>query len=646
MPHVIIGTAGHVDHGKTALVKALTGVDTDRLQEEKRRGLTIELGFAPLDLGDGLMAGIVDVPGHEKFIRHMLAGAGGIDLALLVVDAGEGVMPQTAEHLDILTLLGVREGLVAVTKTDLVDPGWLELVTEEIRARLAGSFLEGKPILPVSARTGAGLPALKEQLRRLAGGAAPRPAWGPFRLPVDRVFTMEGFGTVVTGTVTGGSVRVEDPVELIPSGLTAKVRGLQVYGRPVERASAGLRAALNLAGIPKSALRRGEVAAAPGSLPAAGVLDVGLQCLPGGRSIRTGSQVHFYHGAGAALARVALLDRDVLRPGERCFAQLRLAGPMGVRAGDRFVVRFLSPLETIGGGVVLDAAPAKHRRHDPAVLARLAVRAGGSDGQRLLQALEDAGLSLPTLEELSASLGLDPAEGAGMLTALLGSGGGVELLPGRFLASTVLDVLWARCRALLEQFHAANPLLPGLDRAALAQRLCPALPPAASGALLGLFVREGRLKMEAGCCALPDFTVRLTRRQAALQAELAGIYQAAGLEPPSAEAALARLPPQARREGRLLLWRLGAGGRLVLLAPGIFCDGEAYGGALRALGRWFGSHEAITLAQYRDLLGVSRKYALLLLEHFDRRKITIKAGDIRRAGPGLPEPCHPPEDVV
>ena len=348
MKHVIIGMAGHVDHGKTELVKALTGVDTDRLAEEKKRGITIDLGFA-----DGSCASIVDVPGHERFIKNMLAGAGGVDLAMLVVAADEGFMPQTVEHLDILQLLGVKDGLIVLTKTDLVDEDWLNMLEEDVKSCVKGTFLEDKPILRTSVRTGEGIEALREALHDLTLHAEEKSARTPFRLPIDRVFSVDGFGTIVTGTLIDGHIAVGDEAQLMPLGNQCRVRNLQVHGRDVSAVYAGQRAAVNLAGIKKESISRGDVLCRTDSMQPSLMLDVKLQNLPDSkRIIESGSRLHLYHGAAVRLAKAVLLDRDALRPGESCYAQLRLSEALAARQGDRFVVRFYSPLETVGGGVM------------------------------------------------------------------------------------------------------------------------------------------------------------------------------------------------------------------------------------------------------------------------------------------------------
>ena len=585
MKHVIIGTAGHVDHGKTVLIKALTGIDTDRLAEEKRRGITIDLGFAHLDWTDGAQAGIVDVPGHEKFIKNMLAGAGGIDLALLVIGADEGVMPQTVEHLDILSLLGIRDGLVVLTKADLVDDGWLELVRTQAADLVRGTFLEGKPILPVSAVTGAGLPELKEALHRLVLDAREKSALAPFRLPIDRVFSMDGFGTVVTGTLIEGAVRPGDTVELVPSGLSGRVRAVQVHGKAVDTACAGQRAALNLTGLKKEDIRRGDAAVKPGSVHPSRMLDVRLRCLADARrTILSGSQVHLYHGTSVQLAKAVLLDRDELPTGQDCYAQLRLTEPIAAKSGDRFVIRFYSPVETIGGGTVLGPCPPRHKRYDPAVLDALAIREQGSAAQRLMQAADSCGTALPTAAQLAESSGLD--------------------------TDTLAQVM-----------------------AELRQKLFRGTEPAEGDALLGIFLQEGRVRYTAGRYALTEFSVRLTRHQAALREELLDRFRQGDMEPEPMETVLSGLPLREQPEARQVLESLLTGGDLVRLSPELCWHKDIWQAALEALQALCAADGTVTLAALRDALGTTRKYALLFLEACDRRRITVREGNLRRLDP-------------
>jgi len=633
MKHVIIGTAGHVDHGKTLLIKALTGIDTDRLQEEKKRGITIELGFAHLTFEDGTRAGIVDVPGHEKFIKNMLAGAGGIDLAMLVVAADEGFMPQTVEHLGILSLLGVKDGLVVLTKTDLTEPDWLDLMTQDIRSRVQGTFLEGKPILPVSALTGEGIPELREQLRLLIASASEKDPRAPFRLPIDRVFSADGFGTVVTGTLIEGCIHQDDGVELFPSGLSARVRTLQVHGQEVDSACAGQRVAINLAGVKKADVQRGDIAAKPASLCPTLMLDVRLQNLKEShRVILSGSQVHLYHGCTAALCKVILLDRDELRPGESCYAQLRLTRPLCAKNGDRFVIRFYSPVETIGGGIVLDHAPPKHKRGRPQVLEALKVRESGSEEERIAQALARSGLELPDRPLLSDRLSLGEEQLEPVLQDMLVRGKVLEPLPGRFLSCAVLDSTWERGRPILESYHAANPLHEGMRKAELRQKLLPRCDRAVADALLTALTAEGKLRTVADRYALQDFRIRLTKRQASIRERLLELYRNADQSPPNLEEVWPLFPPKERDDCKKVLESLLSGGHLVMVDPKIVFHADACAAAAQTARAWFDTHETLTLGQFRDLMNTSRRYALALLEYFDRNRMTRKEGDLRRPG--------------
>ncbi len=631
MKHVIIGTAGHVDHGKTVLVKALTGTDTDRLAEEKRRGITIEPGFARLDWPDGTQAGIVDVPGHEKFIKNMLAGAGGIDLAMLVIAADEGVMPQTVEHMDILSLLGVQGGLVVLTKAELVDDDWLELVRGQALELTEGTFLEGTPILAVSAVTGQGIPELRDALYRLVQEAREKSALAPFRLPIDRVFSVDGFGTVVTGTLTEGAVRVGDAVELVPSGLQSRVRTLQVHGESVDAAYAGQRAALNLTNLQKTEIHRGDAAVRPGSVRPSRMLDVRLRCLESAkRTVLDGSQVHLYHGTSVHLAKAVLLDRDELRPGESCLAQLRLTEPMAVKQGDRFVIRFYSPVETIGGGTVLDPRPLRHKRHDLAVLDSLILREQGSGSQRLLQAAEEFGVSLPDSSQLAERSSLDTGTAVSLLADLLNQGKLAEPLPGRYAAASALDTLWDHCRELLSAYHQKHPLHAGMPAAELRQKLFRQITPAEGDALLEVFRAEGRMKRTENRWALAEFSIRLTKRQTALRDALLERFLRGGPEPDTIEAVLDSIPPERREEARQVLESLLTGGELVRLSPELCWHREVFQEGLDILRTLCADHGAVTLAEVRDALDTTRKYALLFLEACDRRQITVREGDCRR----------------
>ena len=636
MKHVIIGTAGHVDHGKTLLVKALTGIDTDRLVEEKKRGITIELGFAHLDFDDGTQAGIVDVPGHEKFIKNMLAGAGGIDLAMLVVAADEGFMPQTVEHLGILSLLGIQDGLVVITKCDMADPEWVEMVKEDVRTHVEGTFLEGKPVFTVSAYTGQGIPELRQALKELVQKAAEKNMRTPFRLPIDRVFSVDGFGTVVTGTLIEGSVSNGDMAEILPGGVQARVRNLQVHDRDVETAYAGQRVAINLAGVKKADLGRGDVIARPGSVRTSLMLDARLQNLKNSqRTILSGSQVHLYHGSAVRLCKVVLLDRDALQPGESCYAQLRLTEEIAAKRGDRFVIRFYSPLETIGGGVVLDDLPRRHKRGDQAVLEALAIRESGSGNDQLVQLVAEHGHSLPTLEKLAAPQNLDREELGRSLEELTSAGKVLQPLPGRYLAASVFDAIWDSCRGLLEQYHRQNPLHAGMKVAELRQKLLKNTDQAVADAILAALAREGKIKAVADRYALADFAVHLTKRQNAIREKLLQTYRKAGLEVPGLDEVIASFPPAEQGDCRQVVESLVSGGGLVMLTPQLCLHSQVYAQVCDKTRDFMVEHQELTLAEFRDLLGTSRKYALAVLEYYDKNKILKKDGDVRRLGTGF-----------
>ena len=636
MKHVIIGTAGHVDHGKTALIKALTGIETDRLQEEKKRGITIELGFAHLDWADGTQAGIVDVPGHEKFIKNMLAGAGGIDLAMLVVAADDGFMPQTVEHLDILTLLGVKDGIVVITKADTVDPEWLEMMQEEIHQRVEGSFLEGKPIMAVSAFTGQGIPELKEALHGLVHNASEKSMRVPFRLPVDRVFSVDGFGTVVTGTLIEGSMHEGDAAELVPSGAQTRIRNLQVHGKDVETAYAGQRVAVNLAGLKKTDIQRGDCVAKPDSVRTSRMLDVRLQNLRSSRRvIQNDTQVHLYHGASVLLAKVVLLGQDELRPGESCYAQLRLSESIATKKGDRFVIRFFSPLETIGGGVILDDSPVRHKRSEKQVLEALRIRESGSSGDQALQILAEFGMQLPTADQMAAKLRCDGSEAAEQVRDLIIQGRAVEPLPGRYTAASVMDKIWTECKDILGQYHKVNPLHAGMKAAELRQKLFKNMDQTGADALLSALRQEGRVSRVADRYALSDFTITLTKRQRSLREKILQTYRAAGLESPATDDVINGVPQNERLDAKQVLESLVTSGELVMLTPQICWHKDIYTRVCETVQTHFRTEETLTLGQLRDLLNSSRKYTLAVLEYFDKNRITKKDGDIRRLGQGF-----------
>lgn len=635
----VVGTAGHVDHGKSTLVHALTGINPDRLREEQEREMTIDLGFAWLTLPDGTDIGIVDVPGHRDFIENMLAGVGGIDAALLVVAADEGVMPQTIEHLAILDLLGVSAGVVALTKADLAESEeWLELVAADISDTLENTVLKGAPIVPVSAHTGAGLDALVLALQETLRRVQPRPDQGFPRLPVDRVFTISGFGTIVTGTLTGGCFEVGQEVEIMPQGLRARVRGLQVHKRRTERALPGSRVAVNLSGVSKADLRRGDVVSLPGRLRPTLLIDVQLRYLPeilrpgGGQTVpplRHNTQLKFFSGSAETMARVRLLGRETLAPGETGWAQLQLREALPLVKGDRFIVRIPSPPATVGGGIVVDPHPGRrHRRFHPEVIARLETLVRGSPAEKLLQALERSGPV--TVSELVANTGLGETA-LEALPELLSAGQVVVLadswapdrLPhaGQLVAAgTWWRALKERLTGTLAAYHQKFPLKAGMSREALRSTL--RLETRIFNAALERASAEGLIAEENALVRLSSHTVKLNPEQRRQADELLSRFRREPYTTPSYKDSAAAV-------GEEVLSVLIGQGELVRVSADVLFLPETYEEIVSRIRAHIAREGSITLAQARDMLNTSRKYAQAILEHLDEIGVTRRVGDER-----------------
>ena len=630
MNNLIIGTAGHVDHGKTVLIKALTGVDTDRLREEKKRGISIDLGFAPLELPGGRLAGIVDVPGHERFIHNMLAGAAGMDLVLLVVDATEGIMPQTKEHLQILELLGLRQGIVVITKIDLVDAEWQELIREEIAEGLAGTFLAAAPVQAVSAFTGEGVGELKELIGSITNDLPLRDGSGPLRLPVDRSFTIAGFGTVITGTLFQGSVRLGDRVEIVPPGLETRVRNIQVHEHEQQEARAGQRVALNLAGIEKTEVRRGSVVVSPGRFRLTGLLDLSLSLLPEApRPLKNLDPVHLFLGTARVVATVLLLDCEELGPGEKCFAQGRLSAPLIADRGDRFIIRSYSPMTTIGGGEVLDPSPSRHRRFRRASFAHLAEleRAPEAGGDEAFVCRKLSELIIADPARLALETRLDEKKLEDLLEGLLRERA-VEKLGRSYLARESL-VHWER-RVLqeLDNYHRRQPLLPGISRAQLKGVLPGELGLREYDLFLERLQQEGRIQLRGELVSENGFLPRPTAEAEIELERLTGIYAEASFQPPTVKEALERAAISDRDQESYYSYLVNCGD-LIKINEQLFFHRETYEQAIALLRRHFATAGTITLAQFRDLTGSSRKIVQPLLEHFDYLKLTRRVGDHR-----------------
>lgn len=621
----VVGTAGHVDHGKSTLVEALTGIDPDRLQEEKEREMTIDLGFAWVNLPGGRTIGIVDVPGHRDFIENMLAGVGGIDAALFVIAADEGVMPQTSEHLAILDLLQVDAGVVALTKSDLIDDAeWMDLVTLDVAETLEGTVLAGAPIIPVSARSGAGLEQLAQALADCLAGRAPRPDRGRPRLPIDRVFTLSGFGTVVTGTLIDGTLALGDMVEVQPGDLSSRIRGLQTHKQKIERAEPGSRVAVNLIGLSKSQLSRGQVVITPGWLTPTVLVDVEYRHLNTlESSMRHNQEIKFFSGSAEVLARTRVLGQSQIPPGKTGWLQLRLAEPVALVKGDRFIVRLPSPGQTLGGGTVVDPAPRRrHRRFRPAVISRLETLAQGTPEEIILQALESHGPL--TAASVAKQSGLEPdlvksqvqdLIASGEIVAL-GSDGPGQLLLTRGRWSNLLEDATRH----LERYHRGNPLKPGMMREELKSRL--GLTPKEFSGFMERVAKQGDLVDEAVTVRMPSHQIRFSPEQEKGVQNLLRRYRSHPFATPSYKDSVSLV-------GEDVLTVLINRGDLTLVSPEVVYLTETVEWAVKKLQEYIQQHGSVTVAQARDLFGSSRKYVLSLLEYLDQRGITQREGDVR-----------------
>ncbi|MGH9649286.1 MAG: selenocysteine-specific translation elongation factor [Terriglobales bacterium] len=626
---MIVGTAGHIDHGKTALVKALTGMDCDRLEEEKRRGITIDLGFAHLELpaanGDTLRLGFVDVPGHERFVRNMLAGVGGIDLVLFVIAADESIKPQTREHFDICRLLNIPRGITVLTKSDLVDAETLEVVRLEVEEFLRGSFLDSSrsPIVSVSARTGEGVEALKQELVRAAQEAAARDSSALFRLPIDRVFVMKGFGTVVTGTLVAGGVRREEEVEIYPTGKRARVRGLQVHDAEVEQAVAGQRTALNLAGVAKEELARGMTLAPPGWLRATQRFDASLTLLPDARPMRDRARVHLHAYTAEAVAEVRLYESAQLAPGATAFAQLRPVEPLLLLPGDRFILRQFSPVVTIGGGVVLDAFPSARKKEYSAD--SLSILAGGNAESILAARAARRGPNGLTMGQAVAETGWS-RERVNAHAASAVKEGRLLRIGDALVQASALEALKMALVEVVKAFHAVNPLVSGMSKEELREEL--EVEPGIVAAALSALAREGRLEVSGEQVRATGSGVVLKGEEAEAKSTIESAFARAGLKVPALKDVLASLPVDKARAQKIVTLLL-RDKVLLKLADDLVFHRDALAELKQKIAGYKKSAAKIDVGKFKVLTGVSRKYAIPLLEYLDRERVTRRVGDER-----------------
>jgi len=630
--HIIIGTAGHIDHGKTSLVKMLTGIDTDRLKEEKERGITIELGFAPLTLPSGLRLGLVDVPGHERFVRNMVAGATGIDLVLLVIAADEGVMPQTREHLDICQLLGVKDGVVALTKADMVDKDWMEMVTEDIREYLSGTFLQNAPIVSVSALTGAGKDEMVAAVEAAARHIPGRTGAGIFRLPVDRVFTMKGFGTVVTGTLTSGSVSTGEEVVFLPGSTKAKVRGLQVHGETVKTSSAGTRTALNLQGIDKDEVHRGQTAVRPGALRSTLMLDARITLLPSApRPMKNRDRVRLHLYTAEIMTRVTVLEGEAIQPGEEGLIQLRLEEPAVALPGDKFVIRSYSPMTTIGGGHILDPLPRKHRRNRPQVIEHIKRLEEDSLQDRVAAFLDEAGDHGLEAGTLSIRIGLDASEMEDLLEVMSNDKNIVLAVTGEgtmAYSTASFDRIKGRLLNSLKKYHQANPARAGLGREELRNRVARELPDRPYRNLLEALEEQGLIALDGDTVSIGSHEAALPPELQALSGKVQDLLGKSQICAPFLAEMGEELKASAQ-DLKMVLNLLAERGDLVRIKDDYFVVSKAYESLLSGVEQYFNTKQEMALADFREIAGATRKWMIPLLEYLDRTQVTMRKGDVR-----------------
>jgi selenocysteine-specific elongation factor len=629
MKQVILGTAGHIDHGKTSLIKALTGIDTDRLKEEKERGITIELGFAHLELPGGQLLGIVDVPGHEKFVKNMVAGATGIDLVALIIAADEGVMPQTREHLEICQLLNIEHGLVVLTKIDMVEPDWLELVKEDVTEYLSKTFLAGAPMVEVSSVTGEGIDEVVKVLDSLVKDVPERDVGYFFRLPVDRVFIMKGFGTVITGTTVSGKINTGDEITIYPQGLSTRIRGIQVHNREVEQVRAGLRTAINLQGVEKAQIQRGNVLAAKDTLRSTYMVDVSVELLRSApRKLKNRAKVRFHTGTSEIIATVVVLDRDELNPGDSCFAQIRLDQPTAVLPHDRFVLRSYSPVRAIGGGEIITALPKKRKRFSKETLTELKLLSTGDLNQvteQLIRMGRFQGLEqrdLPFLTNASKKK-LDE-----ILKGLLAQKVVMQFdkEKGTLLHKDFLIKAREEIMTILTSYHRDFPLKAGLSKEELRSRSSGSSNQKLFNYIVGQLINEGAIVQEKEALRLKEHKVTLAQDQEEVRHQIEKIYQKGRLQPPYFRQIKDRFSGNTAKD---VLEVMVKDGILVKVKEDLYFHKKAIEDLKKELVAFLKENGEINTPQFKDMTGASRKYTIPLIEHFDKSQLTVRVGDNR-----------------
>jgi selenocysteine-specific elongation factor len=630
---IVLGTAGHIDHGKTSLIKALTGIETDRLKEEKARGITIELGFASMDLPSGQHLGIVDVPGHEKFVKNMVAGATGIDIVAMVIAADEGVMPQTREHMEICSLLGIRYGMVVLTKMDMVDEEWLEMVQEDIRSFVEGTFLEDAPIVPVSSMTGQGFPDLIRTLDEIAALIPERASSSLFRLPVDRVFTMKGFGTVITGTVASGTIRVGDMIMIYPSLVSSKVRGIQVHSQSTEEASAGMRTAINFQGLEKTAINRGEVVSIPDGMRNSHLVDARMHYLSSNKKpIKNRTKIRFHTGTCEIMGNLILLEKEAIDPGETAVVQIRLESPVACVKDDRYVIRSYSPVRTIAGGEILNPFPHKHKRFREDIIDGLKGLLEDDPEKAVSFHVSQAGFSGLTFNELKLMTNLTEKKLNALIQTLLSQKNLLQTdkETRTFIHKDTFESLSATLTDYLRTYHDANPLREGMPKGELKSKFPAELGVKLYNLLLNHLGGAGALVQEGDMVRLSDHTVALKVDQAEMKEKIMDAYVESATMPPYFKALVETLGYGFDPAKDVLLVLVNEK-KLVKIKDDLYFHSQAIEGIQNKLVDFLLANKEITAPQFKDLTGgIPRKYLIPILEYFDMKNITIRVGDARQ----------------
>jgi selenocysteine-specific elongation factor len=630
MKRVIIGTAGHIDHGKTTLVKAMTGIDTDRLKEEKQRGISIELGFAPFSLPGGQKAAIVDVPGHERFIKHMLAGAFGIDMVIFTIAADEGVMPQTREHMDIIELLGVDKGIIVLTKKDMVDEEWLMMMEEEIKEYAATTILKNAPILAVSALTGEGIPELLQQIEQMAENITEKPAFGQARLPIDRVFTVAGFGTVVTGTLWSGQIKVGDTLELMPIQRPVKVRTLQNHNEKVSTVWAGQRVAVNLQGIEVGDIKRGYLLATPGYMAPSHRVDARLRLLSTSpRTLKNWNRVRFHIGTDETMGRILLLDRDELLPGEEALVQIAMEKAVVCYKNDRFVIRYYSPVTTIGGGTIIDPAAPRQKRFNEQVLNEMAMKEEGSLYDVVLHEVEANPMQITDIKTLAKKTSTTEELLKPEIEQMLEDGKIIDLSgQGRYISNYGLEMILGQIADTLSKYHAAYPLRPGYPREDLRSRLFKSINAKEFNQIIKYLSDDHKLMVSNNYLLLPGHKPEPGEHEQAVINRIMNMLQKEPFSPPSLDE-LKNSAAVAEGEFYEIFSYLLEQGLLIKIAESMYFTKSAIEEGKQILSDYFSREKELSLATARDVFKTSRKYALPLVEYYDRVRFTRRVGDLR-----------------